>query len=489
MATNQRSTSKLFIALLCLLAQDAWVGATTQTSYNQDKPPSVYVESYTLSDSGSCILYLAPGEDGKNTVTFNGSVPTCGEGGAGTASWVSHYESTGTFIQSDGTAVPYDDTGDFNIGWSWPISASWPIASAAGSESYNITYSPPTVPNESGSFNYNGQSPPIYWEHCDINTSSNFYVGVDRIETHERRTAQAILKLRTGGKGTSKLRNLFELSGDVWEVIPNNPYDVYIGMNWNFGYSGGSDYLFERNDGGTQDFTTEASFGGVGNLDYNGWYGTLYKVLPDNTEVDVTPNVPGANYYSFYLSAEKYNSYLDINVQQAFPGFSLLFANPIGGNDVGHAFWQFRTDAPEDALQYVSTNLTVFLGHPWGFYPTEGLSGLFTDPGYLQDDGSHSYNIKRTFYIGFPDLIQGLEYTKQLSNAPPVYTLSGFNCVSAARDAGSAANVHGLPWDMSPQNFGVSLIEMYPAPGQINAPFIDTNDIFYSLQFVPPPGE
>jgi hypothetical protein len=58
--------------------------------------------------------------------------------------------------------------------------------------------------------------------------------------------------------------------------------------------------------------------------------------------------------------------------------------------------------------------------------------------------------------------------------------LDAFNCVGAAIGAGFAADVFGLPWDMTPQNFGVTLIEMYPAPGQIIGPFIDTADIFYS---------
>ena len=145
-------------------------------------------------------------------------------------------------------------------------------------------------------------------------------------------------------------------------------------------------------------------------------------------------------------------------------------------NEVGHAFWQLRTEAPDDALQYISPSLVSFLNKKWGFSP---INGLFTVPGVLQDDSGHSYNIKRTFYISFNGLLNGLINTRSISNAPPVYSLYGFNCVSAARQTGYFSGVHVLPADMSPQNFGVTLMQMYP-PILSSDPFDDETDLFYS---------
>jgi hypothetical protein len=282
------------------------------------------------------------------------------------------------------------------------------------------------------------------------------------------------MKLQTGGKAISRLRNLFGLTASATQMYPleNNLYAA----PWAAGNQLGPVYteggivtgLF-----GTNISVQNITIGSYGALNANG---VLYTSLPDNADVDVTPYVASVDDYTFNLGQpQKYHSYFDLFVQQANPGYSLIFYSQT--NDVGHAFWQFRTDAPRDALQNISTNLTVFLGNPWGFYPS---NGLFTVPGILNNDSYHSYNIKRSFYIGFPDLLQGLEFTRGISNAPPVYSLSGFNCVDAARGAGFAADLFGLPWDTSPQNFGVTLIEMYPAPGLVIGPFDDETDIFYS---------
>jgi hypothetical protein len=100
----------------------------------------------------------------------------------------------------------------------------------------------------------------------------------------------------------------------------------------------------------------------------------------------------------------------------------------------------------------------------------------------VQNDGpptAHPYNIKRTFYIGFPDLLNGLEFTKGIYDAPPEWSATGYNCVSAARGAGFAADVFGLPGDTSPQNFGITLMQMY-SPILSSDPFDDEIDIFYS---------
>lgn len=195
-----------------------------------------------------------------------------------------------------------------------------------------------------------------------------------------------------------------------------------------------------------------------------------YALVADNSEIDVTPYVAGSDNYSFTVNATKYHSYFTLYVLQANPGCGFLW---YGTNNLGHSFWRFDTEAPADALQYISPSLTNFLGHAWGFYPCVG-PGPLTFPGMLSNDDGHSANIERIFYIGFSDLINGLEFTKGISNAPPEWSATGYNCVSAARGAGYFSGVHDLPGDMSSQNFGVTLTLIYLGA------WLDTTDFYYS---------
>jgi hypothetical protein len=330
---------------------------------------------------------------------------------------------------------------------------------------------------------------PVIVENCNISATSStvpdWYGDMSTSSYH--RTAHVAVKIKTGGKSTSKLRNLIFVALKVYPDVVNRiensgqgtiidgqvggPFDSFVAPRpWQpvnvYEYSNVP--------------PSSISLGSYGNTVSNSIMGVAekYLILPDNADVDITPSVSGLDNYSVYFTApQKYHSYFDVYVQQATPGYSLYFYSQT--NDVGHAFWRFRSDAPADALQYISASITGYLGQKWGFYPSNP-NNLFTAPGQLQNDANHPFNISRTFYIGFSDLLQGLIYTRGISNAPPVYSLSSFNCVGAARGAGFTADVFGLPWDETPQNFGVTLIGIYPAPGQNMLPFIDTTDVFYS---------
>ncbi len=442
---------KTYFIFLCLLISACLASATTQTAVNQDKPARLYVKSYGMGDSGSYNEVISFDTQTWN-LTFNGNV-NWSDGSAGTGSWTSRVEDI---------TLLWDDTCSVNASWHWPVS-SWPNLSATVTVTYltETYYYPPRPPYSYGFTNTStGQTAPVFWEHCDMDVESNYYdIYGGQVQTTERRTAQATLKLQTGGKATSKLRNLFCLSGSAQQINPNNTIDANP-------YNGNVGYIYEKQMGAY--FPPQnISIGSYGNLNSSG---VLYKILPDNADVDVTPYVAGADYYTFSVSAQKYHSYFDLYVQQANPGYSYM---PYGTNDVGHAFWRFSTEAPNNALQYISASLTNFLSHSMGFYPS---NGLFTVPGQVRNDDAHPANIHRKFYIGFPDLINGLEFTRGISNAPPIYSLTGYNCVSAARNAGCFAGVHAVPEDVSPQNFGVTLV-LYMYPG----PFLDNTDIFYSI--------
>jgi hypothetical protein len=476
----------IFASVVSLMAN-----AAIQITSNQDKPTVIYVKKYFESVSASQNSYQYYG--GNSSQTFNETVNfQDGTSASGNSHWTFHaLGGAGDYLQqfnmssphyyrpSDGyTWVSVNATNQFSVtdvltgfyNWWWnPYGPNYSITNAGTSTNFMA---------------------PVTIENCNISATSSTvpdWYG-DMSTSSYQRTAHVAVKIKTGGKSTSKLRNLIFVALEVYPDVVNGIENSWQGTIIDGQVGGPFDSFVAPRPWqpvNVYEYSnvppSSISLGSYGNTVSNSIMGVAekYLILPDNADVDITPSVSGLDNYSVYFTApQKYHSYFDVFVQQANPGYSLMFYSQT--NDVGHAFWQFRTDAPSDALKYISTNLTAFLGHPWGFYP---VNGLFTLPGILQNDGpptQHSYNIQRTFYVGFSDLLQGLIYTRGIFNAPPVYSLSSFNCVGAVRGAGFAADVFGLPWDESPQNFGVTLMEMYSAPGQTVGPFIDTADVFYS---------
>jgi hypothetical protein len=483
---------KTQLVFLCLAISSGLAGAaTTQTPLNQDKPPRLYVKSYSCAVSSITARHDA----------FNSSYPYLS---SMTESFA--YNANVSWSDSSGgvSSTSVRDVATYSPGSTatviWNVNTyCQPFLS--GTQTDTILFS--GSPYGSGPYInvYPGQRVTSSDEQCDMSVAiNNMEVSSTDItsrNTTYQRTAHEIVRLQTGGKAKSKMRNVFGITGSATQMNqPNNnhnmspyidryywdQYPPYSYAYWGFyGIYSPSGYLSPQT--GANISPQNITIGSYGNMNTNG---VKYLILPDNDDVVVTPYVAGVKYYTFNLGQpQKYHSYFDLYVQQANPGYSLYPSSY--EYDVGHAFWKFRTDAPADALQYISTNITKFLGIPWGFYPTNNpapsLTNLFTVPGYVQNDGwptAHSYNIRRTFYIGFPDLLKGLIYTRGIFNAPPLWCATSFNCVGAACGAGFEADIFGLPWDMTPQNFGVTLIEMYPAPGLIIGPFNDTNDIFYS---------
>lgn len=324
--------------------------------------------------------------------------------------------------------------------YAWPAT-TWPqsLTNGAGTEIY-LTY---------GITNLFVCNPPsLQKEHCKIsqNDTNGWPQGYQR-------TADTKIKLATGGKPGSRRMNLWLISATATEYLP--PWLNYPLASTNI------------------DPKRISVFGNTLRSD-----GTMYVLLPDNAKPDATPVITGApNYYSFNVTAQKYLSYFDLYVEQANPGYSFL---PYGPNYVGHASWKLSTEAPSDALQYISTNLTAYLNHTWGVFPGPSGSICSDNPGQLESDGANNgANIHRKFYISFSGLLNGLSVTRGMKLAPPAYCVTGFNCNSAARYAGYASGVHSLPDDQSPQNFGVTLIGMYP-PILSSDPFEDDVDIFQS---------
>ena len=369
------------------------------------------------------------------------------DGNPGTFSKTSHEYYTGYFVSPTHPNPRIDHaTFDTSSTITWPA-GWWPNLIGTETDRESLVWDPSSPDDYTNEVTYTGVAPPVTEESCDIYISTNWFsptLGWFWVSNH--RAAQATMKLQTGGKSTSRNRNLFGISCAASKI----------------------NYAIQT-DGSLQ--TTSSSgipsqnivLGSYGALRTNG---VKYLILPDNKEVDVTPYAADVDYYTFnFGQPQKYHSYFDLFVEQANPGYSLIFYNTT--NDVGHVFWRFRTDAPSDALLYLSPNIAGYLDHKWGFYPSDP-NNLFTGLGQLRNNDSHSYDIQRSFFMSFLDLRKGLIYTSGLSNSPPVYCLSSFSCVGAARAAGFTVDIFGLPWDTTPQNFGVTLIQMYPAPGQIS---------------------
>ena len=436
---------KIHLVLILSILGGEWAHGTVQTSLNQDKPPYISIEKFNITLNGQDTASYIGGLD--EFEQWGGGLT--GGSASGSGSWMYQYY--------DNIYTP-NGWGE-NYSWSWSSPTNYiQVWSAWASPSPSVSLTStnggaicaPQVVCDYYYYYTNGFEP-MY---------GSFYFTLE-----ESTTASASVTLHTGGRPMSRQRNVIALNG--WGASQMVP-DLYFNAE-QFGAGSWCGYY----GGGTNFPAQSVSLGSYGAPNANG---TKYVILPDNTSVDVTPHVAGMPRYVFGIgSVQKYYSYFDLYVEQPNPGYSFMpIHDPFSDADFGHEFWGLRTDVPSDALQYISSGLTAYLGAR-GFYPGTNGSVCSSDPGQIQNDTGHSANVKRTFYIGFSDLLNALEYVRGISQAPPAYCWSGINCVALAVFTGEHAGVHVLPGDQSPQNFGAMLVQMYPGP------FYDTNDVFYSF--------
>jgi hypothetical protein len=432
-ATNQEEDMKTCFIFIFLIVTANFASATTQTSIGQDKPMQIYIQSWVQSENTIC--YEAWPDDNNYHVSW-----TCFDNrnfnlnSPGSASTITHEHDVDPGISD----VTYDD---YAIA-TWPatydgidIQTEYVNGNLQSAETNEYIGSADFIygfPFECGNINLSGGGTDVY--------AGNW-------STSENQAQKFVLKMRTGGKAISKLRNLISLPVSATSMSPTvGPY-AYYGI-----------LSFSNN----AIASTNIQISSYGNLNANG---VKYLVLPDNADVDVTPYVAGVDYYSFsFSSIQKYHSYFEVFVEQPNPGTTYDY---LDSDTTGHAFWQFKTDAPADALQYLSPSLTTFVNTSWGFYPHGANCGLI---GRLQNDGSSPWDVKRVFYIGFNDLISGLQFTRGISNAPPIYCFAayGYSCVGATTDAGGSVGITlptwWNPWNWTPQNFGAAVALKFPGP-------------------------
>ena len=278
---------KTYFVFLCVIISGGLANATTQTAVSQDKPPYVYIESYKMSDQASGTYHSEinsgdyEGEWVNQFLTCNANIygvidGTNGLVGAGRCD--EHLQQN----ESNGTAETSDDSCVVEITDFVPTLIETSYSSFGGYYT-NI---------------YVNWSFPIYQEHCDINDPSFTSVSSGDMYTFwsatHRHGAQAILKLKTGGKVTSRLRNLFGLTGTAVQSIPPS---FFPGI-WDQTARG-----YWNQTSGTNFPSQKITIGTYGALNANG---VLYTSLPDNADVDVTPYVAGEDNYTFNVSELKY---------------------------------------------------------------------------------------------------------------------------------------------------------------------------------------
>ena len=283
-------------------------------------------------------------------------------------------------------------------------------------------------------------------EHCEVvdvksdkwdsSGGDNQWYGGTSHDSYTR-SAQTTYHVQTGGRAVPGRQNLWRLSGWASKITDKHATPPF----W---------------------FTpTEAIDPGQiqirgKSLDTNG---NVYLILPDGQDMDVTPQVSGMEFYVFGVGGQKYYSYFEVYVKQPYPGTQTTLSDY-----TGHAFWGLDTDAPDEAIAYLAPSLQYYINANWGFYPNGPDCGL---TGQLQNDDTHPYSVRRVFYIGFNDLISGLQFTRGIDNEPPVYCYRSYSCVGASQDAGHNVGIT-LPsfplLDLFPQNYGADILKRFPGP-------------------------
>jgi len=267
---------KTFLILFGVLAITTTVEASSNPlNPSQDKPMRVYAESYAAGDT---LTWIEDYDDGTDLhvvdEAWNYSVHWSSTAG-GAARW------QGQQTVSD-SVLGYFNTGNDWTDWVWPSSdpENGQVTDAAGD----------TGPVGS----------PLIWEHCQLGVPLEDKTGPEggpgsfwNLTDNESRSAQATIKLQTGGKAVSKLQNLFCISASATKIVP-------IAQPWPWTNS------VPHLPVAAQDITVAGKALGSD--------GKLWVMLPDSpTPIDVTPQV-GADYYTFSVGQPvKYHPYIGLS--------------------------------------------------------------------------------------------------------------------------------------------------------------------------------
>jgi hypothetical protein len=236
------------------------------------KPSRVYVSRYVETNSlWADTMYLyAPGNGWLEMISDVTNLVNWSDGSTGYGYQASFDNMTGNEVAT---------VSGLRIAASPP--SSWPSISV-GTASNLVN----------GSFYYEqAWTPPITFEHCDIPVPLPNCMGgyVDAtcalaVMNTGQRYAQATIRLETGGIRGSKAQNLFVINCSAADQRPTVSQPP-SGPN-----------AFAPPGAPTPIPPQSIAIGTLGNL---GADGNLYVLLPDNTNVNITPTVSGRYYFTF----------------------------------------------------------------------------------------------------------------------------------------------------------------------------------------------
>lgn len=431
-------TKKQFILSIGLMLAATTAFTTVQTKSTQDKPWRVFLLS-DVQDLNATTHY-------KNEVYENadgGNEADDDDGTSENQTWINYNHVWVAGIGGEGSEFNnwQDDNWDYlgnhsgsaggmtgNMAWDW---TGW----GAEVGTYNDGTTTTGFTNTLWIWDKIGN------EHCNVNDPVNktwdnddslWDDDNDRGSQHDTytRTADTTWHVQTGGKAIPTRKNLWQFSGSAWEILDKRAVPPFSGAQ-----TRGID-------------PTQIQILGK-NLDTNG---VLYKLLADGQELDVTPQVPGKDFYTFGVGGQKYLSHFTAFVDM--PGPPPSHVTHVG-LDYGHAWWMLSSDVPIDVLnRFTSTNRSHFCNEEVGYAD----HGSWRGPGILRDPETNTKKDEvRTYDIGFPDLLDGLAYTQGIHDNPGTYNVFNNNCVQHVIAAGAAAGL-SLPHDTKPEDFGWDLI-------------------------------
>jgi len=300
-----------------------------------DKPMRIWVATYTESDNGftdekwtSPTSWSEDYQTGQNSVNWSST-------SGGSANWTWEEIISGSNVNPPTTNTDWSNT-------SWPSSDpnnGWEV--------------------DEDNDNTGPVGSPVVWEHCNLGVPLVDMTGPwlgGTLTEKGTRNAQAIVKLQTGGKGTSNKQNLFEISASATQIVAIKEVSPWTNM---------VPYLPVP----PQSITILGqALGSDGNL---------WITEPDNTELDVTPNIQGMDYYTFNVGAGKYHPYITAN-----------------GTDLDCQTPTFIVGQPVTfVLNGLPTSQIVNMIGKWS------LPGTFVNEGYQYSSTCYSYRLDSTLLL------------------------------------------------------------------------------------------
>jgi len=262
---------KIHLIFITLILGGEWAHGTVQNSLNQDKPPYISVQNYNITLNGQSTASYLGGL--KEFEQWGGSLAGGSTSGGGSLAWQ----------YNDNLYCQYGS--GLNYSWSWTdldyyiqTFSYWDASSSL--ENISTNSGSLCIPKLVCDYYY-------FYTNGFVPNYGSYYFTLE-----ESTTAHTTMILHTGGKPTSRLRNIIALNGwGASQMVPS----IYLNI-----IQSGAGIWCGYYGGGTNFPAQNVSLGSLGVCasDANG---NKYVALPDNATVDVTPKVAGVPRYVFNI--------------------------------------------------------------------------------------------------------------------------------------------------------------------------------------------